>query len=193
MPALPNEITVQLQNWSAGDPEAFEKLLPLVMADLKRAATHYFQREDTNHTLQPTALVSDVCLRLMGWRKVQWESRAQFFSFAGKLMRLMLIDYARARKAKRHGGGIAIEPLTSAFEISQRNSIDVDTLLSLQQVLSRLEADDPRAAQIVELRFFAGMTEKETAFALGISVATVKRDWENARQRLALELGGTRL
>ena len=193
MSTFPNEITVQLQNWSNGDPEAFERLLPLVMNDLKKAAAHYFRREDTDHTLQPTALVNDVCLRLMGWRKVQWESRAQFFSFAGKLMRLMLIDYARARKTKKHGGRIEIEPLTSAFETPQRQSIDIDTLLTLQQALSRLEDDDPRAAQVVDLRFFAGMTEKETATALGISVATVKRDWENAKQRLALELGEARL
>ena len=183
-----SEITALLQEWSTGEPRALEALLPLVMNDLRRAASYYFRYEDPGHTLQPTALVNDVCLRLMGWRKVQWENRAQFFSFAGKLMRLLLIDHARSKKAKRHGGGIEMASLTTAFDHPQRQPIDPDVLLDLQQALSRLEEDDLRAAQVVDLRYFAGMTEQETAKALGISVATVKRDWENAKQRLAVEL-----
>lgn len=183
-----SEITALLQEWSTGEPKALEALLPLVMNDLRRAAAFYFQRENPGHTLQPTALVDDVWLRLMGWRKVQWENRAQFFSFAGKLMRLLLIDHARAKKAKKHGGGIAMESLTAALEEPQQRSVDLDTLLDLHRALSRLEEDDPRAAQVVDLRYFAGMTEQETAKALGIAVATVKRDWADARQRLALEL-----
>jgi RNA polymerase sigma factor (TIGR02999 family) len=188
MPSNSSEITGLLQKWSTGEPKAFEALLPLVMNDLRRAAAFYFQREDPGHTLQPTALVNDVFLRLMGWRKVQWDNRAQFFSFAGKLMRLLLIDHARTKKAKKHGGGIAMESLTAALEEPQQRSVDLDTLLDLHRALSRLEEDDPRAAQVIDLRYFAGMTEQETAKALGISVATVKRDWDNARQRLALEL-----
>jgi RNA polymerase sigma-70 factor, ECF subfamily len=183
-----DEITALLKEWSAGEPKALESLFPLVMDDLRRAAAYYFQREDPNHTLQPTALVNDVCLRLMGWRKVEWENRAQFFSFAGKLMRLLLIDHARSKKAQRHGGDIEMTSLTTAFNQPQRQPVDSDTLLDLQRALSRLEEDDPRAAQVVDLRYFAGMTEQETAKALGISVATVKRDWENAKRRLALEL-----
>ncbi len=186
------EITAQLQEWSGGNPDALEKLVPLVMDDLRRAAGYYFQREDPDHTLQPTALVNEICLRLMGWRQVEWENRAQFFSFAGKLMRLLLIDHARKRKAERHGGAIKMMPLTAAVENPQSQAVDPDTLLDLHEALARLEKDDPRAAQVVELRFFAGMTEKETATALGISTATVKRDWENAKQRLALELEGIR-
>lgn len=183
------EITAQLQEWSDGNPEALHKLLPLVMNDLRRAAAFYFQREDPNHTLQPTALVNDVCLRLMGRRKVEWENRAQFFSFAGKLMRFLLIDHARRKKAQTHGGDIEMLSLTAALEKPQGQAIDLETLLDLNKALSRLEEDDPRAAQVVELRFFAGMTEKETAAALDISVATEKRDWEAAKRRLALELG----
>lgn len=188
MPSSSSEITALLQEWSTGEPKALEALLPLVMKDLRRVAAFYFQREDPGHTLQPTALVDDVWLRLMGWRKVQWENRAQFFSFAGKLMRLLLIDHARAKKAKKHGGGIALESLTAALEEPQQRSVDLDTLLDLHRALSRLEEDDPRAAQVVDLRYFAGMTEQETAKALGIAVTTVKRDWADARQRLALEL-----
>lgn len=184
-----SDITALLQEWSTGEPKALEALLPLVMNDLRHAAAFYFQREDPGHTLQPTALVNDVCMRLIGWRKVQWDNRAQFFSFAGKLMRLLLIDHARSKKAKKHGGGVVMESLTAALEEPQQRSLDLDTLLDLDRALSRLEEDDPRAAQIVDLRYFAGMTEQETAKALGIAVATVKRDWGNAKQRLALELG----
>jgi RNA polymerase sigma factor (TIGR02999 family) len=192
MSSKSSEITALLQEWSTGEPKALEALLPLVMSDLKRAAAFYFQRENPGHTLQPTALVNDVCMRLIGWKKVQWDNRAQFFSFAGKLMRLLLIDHARVKKAQKHGGGIVIEPLTAALEEPQQRSVDPDTLLDLDRALSRLEEDDPRAAQVVDLRYFAGMTEQETAKALGISVATVKRDWENAKQRLALELSEDR-
>jgi RNA polymerase sigma-70 factor, ECF subfamily len=188
MSSDPGKITAQLQEWSRGTPDGLDKLLPLVMNDLRRAAAYYFQREDPNHTLQPTALVNDVCLRLMSRRKVEWVNRAQFFSFAGKLMRLLLIDHARTKKAKKHGGGVEMESLTVALEEPQRRSVEPETLLDLDRALSRLEEDDPRAAKVVDLRYFAGMTEQETAKALEISVATVKRDWENAKQWLALEL-----
>lgn len=193
MSQMSGEITIQLQEWSRGNPEALEHLFPLVLEDLRRAAGYYFQREDADHTLQPTALVNEVCMRLMGWRKVQWENRAQFFSFAGKFMRFVLIEYARARKAAMRGGGIQMESLTAALEQGLRPTVDLDTLLDLQRALERLEQDDARAAKIVELRFFAGLTEKETATALGVSVATVKRDWDAAKLRLALELRETSL
>ncbi|HTG33288.1 MAG TPA: ECF-type sigma factor [Thermoanaerobaculia bacterium] len=189
MPSNASEITVLLQEWSTGDSKALEALLPLVMNDLRRAAAFYFQREDLDHILQPTALVNDVCLRLMGWRKVQFENRLQFFSFAGKLMRLLLIDYARSKNAKIHGGDIEMVSLTTAINYTQRQPVDPDTLLDLDRALSRLEEDDPQVAEVVDLRYFAGMTEQETAKALGINISTVKRRWNVAKRRLALELG----
>jgi RNA polymerase sigma-70 factor, ECF subfamily len=190
MSSSSSEITDILQEWSTGEPKALEALLPLVMNDLRRAAAFYFQREDPDHTLQPTALVSEVCLRLMGRRKVQWDSRAQFFSFAGKLMRYILIEHARSRKAAIRGGGLVMESLTAALEDPLRPPVDLDTILDLHRALSRLEEDDPRAAKVVELRYFAGMTEQETAKVLDIAVSTVKRDWDSAKRRLARELDG---
>lgn len=110
------DITAVLQDWSRGDPEALDRLMPMVFEELRRAARYYFQWEDADHTLQPTALVGEVCLRLMDRRKVHWENRRQFFAFAGKLMRLILIDYAKARKAAKRGGKIPRVPLTGDID-----------------------------------------------------------------------------
>lgn len=183
------EITARLKDWSDGDPEGLDKLMPLVLEELRRGAHFYFQREDADHTLQPTALVSEVCLRLMGWKKVSWENRKQFFAFAGQLMRRILIDYAKARKTTKRGGEVEMFSLTGAMDREAEAAIDPETLLSLHEALIGLEAIDPQAAKIVELRFFTGLSGEETAKALDISRATVTRDWKMAKEYLARELG----
>ena len=183
------EITASLKRWSDGDPAGLDRLMPLVLDELRRAAHFYFQREDADHTLQPTALVSEVCLRLMGWKKVRWDSRKQFFAFAGQLMRRILIDYAKARKAAKRGGDVEMMSLTGAMDRQEETALDPATLLSLHEALIGLDEIDSQAARIVELRFFAGLTGEETAQALGISRATVNRDWQMAREYLARALG----
>jgi RNA polymerase sigma factor (TIGR02999 family) len=184
------EITSILEEWSRGEPGALERLYPLVVRDLRRAAAHYLKHEDPEHAPQPTALIDAVYLRLLKRRAVRWDNRAQFFSFAGELMRFVLVDCARERKALARGGGIRLESLTAALGIADAPAVDPDTVLDLERALKQLKRRDPRAVRVIELRFFCGMTEAETAKALGISVSTMKRDWESARQWLALELGG---
>jgi len=191
METAPGEITAALERWSEGNPGGFDNLMHLVLDELRRAARFYFRCEDDDHTLQPTALVSEVCLRLMNRRKVRWENRRQFFAFAGQLMRRILIDYARARKTDKRGGGIKMSSLTGAMDREAETAIDPETLLSLHGALIGLEAFDPQAARIVELRFFTGLSGEETATALGISRATVTRDWTAAREYLARELGAS--
>jgi len=182
-------ITTNLKSWSRGDPAGFAELIATVEPELKRAAQFYFRQEDATHTLQPTALVSELCLRLMGWKKVQWENRQQFFSFAGKLMRYLLVDYAKARKTAKRGGQITLVSLTGASSQATAEPVDFETLLSLDVALSKLEGLDRRAARVVELRFFTGLSSEETARVLGIDRSTVTRDWTMAREYLARELG----
>ncbi|MEM7354992.1 MAG: ECF-type sigma factor [Acidobacteriota bacterium] len=184
----PGDITAQLLRWSDGDPAAIEDLLPLVVSDLRRAAHHYFQHESAGHTLQPTALVNEVCLRLLGWRHVRWDNRAQFYSFAGKLMRRLLVDHARARLTRKRGRGAEIVSLTGAAN-QPVQSTEPSKLLDLHRALEHLDTIDPRACRVVELRFFGGLSLSETAEALEISPATVKRDWALAKQWLAQQLG----
>lgn len=185
------DITAVLEDWNRGDPAALDRLMPLVLGELRRGAYFYFKREDADHTLQPTALVSEVCLRLMGLRKVQWENRKQFFAFAGQLMRRILIDYAKARKTAKRGGEVEMFSLTGALDRETDDAIDPDLLLSLHEALIGLEVIDPQAAKIVELRFFGGLSSAETAKALEISRSTVTRDWKMAKEYLARELGAS--
>jgi RNA polymerase sigma factor (TIGR02999 family) len=189
METTSGEVTAVLRDWSRGDPDALDKLMPLVLEELRRGANFYFQCEDADHTLQPTALVNEVCLRFMGWKKVRWENRRQFFAFAGQLMRRILIDYAKARRAAKRGGDVEMQSLTGALDREAKAAIDPETLLSLHEALTALEEIDPQAAEIVELRFFTGLSAEETASALGISRSTVTRDWTMAKEYLARELG----
>ncbi|HKH46229.1 MAG TPA: ECF-type sigma factor [Thermoanaerobaculia bacterium] len=182
------EITALLQEWGSGKPGAFDKLITLVRQELQQAAAYYFQREKPGHILQPTALVSEVCLRLMGWPKVRWDNRAQFFSFAAQLMRYILVEQARASNAAMRGSGIVREPLTAAANVSSPETIAPEIILTVHEALSRISQDDSNTVEIVELRFFAGMTLEEIAEALRINISTVKRRWKVAKQRLALEL-----
>jgi RNA polymerase sigma factor (TIGR02999 family) len=181
------DVTRLLQDWSRGDMSAFDRLIPKVVADLRQMAYRHFQREPDGHTLQPTALVNEVYLRLLKQRQVHWENRAQFFSFAGLLMRRILVDSAKARKAERRGGGAIEVPLDDALKLADLRNVDLE---ALDEALRQLEAMDRRLAQIVDLRFFVGLTNEQIAEALEISVSTVKREWQTAKAWLHQALRG---
>jgi len=172
-----NQVTALLRAWSGGDEEARDELLPLVYQELRRRAAVQIRRERLGHTLQPTALVHEAFLRLVE-PEIAWRDRAHFFALASGVMRRVLVEHARARKrVKRAGGWMRVE-LTEAVAIAEERDID---LVLLDEALLELSERDPRPARIVELLFFGGLTIEETAEALGISTATVKRDWRLAR------------
>jgi RNA polymerase sigma factor (TIGR02999 family) len=172
------DVTRLLQDWSRGDMSALKRLIPKVIADLRQMARRYFKSEPDDLTLQPTALVNEVYLRLVKQRVVHWENRSQFFSFAGLLMRRILVDAAKARKAERRGGGAIVVPLDEALKLADLEHVDFE---DLDEALRKLEELDARQAQIVDLRFFVGLSNEEIAEALGISVSTVKREWVTAK------------
>lgn len=176
-----SEITALLNEWSRGDREALERLMPLVFDELRQLARSYFRHEPDGHTLQPTALVNEVYMRLVEQRKVEWDNRSQFFAFAALLMRRILVDHAKARLTSKRGGGVAKLPLKEALAVGEEPlDLDLD-LLALDEALGELAALDSRQARVVELRFFAGLTHEEIGDVLGVSVTTVKRDWRTAR------------
>lgn len=164
-----------------GDAEAANHLLPLVYDALRQQAGAVFQHERHHHTLQPTALVHEVFLRLFGNEKIDWQDRQHFFILAAHQMRRLLVDHARAKQAAKRDGHRQRVALTDPAALAQPTPSNPVDVLALDQALERLAAEDARAAQIVELRYFGGMTESEAAQALGISVSTLKRDWELAR------------
>ena len=180
-PAL--EVTALLKDWSGGDRAALERLMPLVYGELRKVAGSYLSMERPDHTLQPTALVHEAYLRLVDQRNVDWQNRAHFFAIAAKMMRRILVDHARRRRAAKRG----VPALVLETAMEEGLSRDPE-LLALDSALSGLESLDPRQAQIVELRFFGGLTVEETAEAAGISPATVKREWRTARAWLAREI-----
>jgi RNA polymerase sigma factor (TIGR02999 family) len=182
------QVTQLLVDWSKGDVQAREALLPLVYAELRQLAASYLRRERPDHTLQPTALVHEAYLRLVEERNVDWQGRSHFFSVAAKLMRRILVDHARAHVAAKRGGGLSRVPLTDTIVMSQERPAE---LLALDQGLSRLASVDPQQGQVVELRVFAGLSVAETSHALGISPATVKRDWAVAKAWLTREIQRT--
>jgi RNA polymerase sigma factor (TIGR02999 family) len=183
------QVTELLVRWSEGDAEALERLMPLVFDELRRLAQSHLRREpgSHSHTLQPTALVNEIYMRLVDQRRVQWQSRAQFFAFAATLMRRILVDHAKAKQTDKRGGGV--QKISLHEGIGTPAAVDID-LIALDQALNRLEKMDPTQAQIVVLRFFAGLNNKEIAEAVGISRTTVKREWTLARLWLFRELGG---
>lgn len=189
-----SEIKGLLDAWSAGDSGALERLVPLVMADLRRIAKAYLSRERSGHTLQTTALINEVYLRVAG-RKVHWESRTQFLAGMAEIMRRVLVDYARRHKSLKKGSGavnISFDQLRD-HEMPWVNALsdaEVD-LVALDTALQGLAALDGRQARIVELRYFGGLTIEETAEALEISPTSVKREWRTARLWLLRELGGS--
>jgi RNA polymerase sigma factor (TIGR02999 family) len=172
------EITELLRRWSDGDAEAFDRVLPLVYDELHRLAARYLAGERAMPTLQPTALVNEVCVRLLGWDAVKWNNRGHFFGVSAQMMRRVLVDIARRRQAERRGGGSVRLPLDGIDVAATEPTADV---LEVDAALERLAADDPRKARVVELRFFGGLSAEETAEALGLSVRTVHADWAFAR------------
>jgi RNA polymerase sigma factor (TIGR02999 family) len=180
-----HEITRLLADWGNGDRQALEKLTPLVYDELRRLAGRYLRHERPGHTLQSTALVHEAYMKLVGQTSVRWQNRAHFFGIAAQMIRRILVDYARARKAERRGSGA--ERLSLDEAIALPGSPDLD-LIALDDALDGLARMDPRQCRVVELRFFAGLTLEETAEVLQISIATAKRDWVSAKAWLAREI-----
>lgn len=180
-------VTELLLAWGEGDRSALDRLVPLVYAELRRRAGAQLARERGSHTLQPTALVHEAFLRMVDQRASHWQNRAQFYAVAAQLMRRILVDHARARVAAKRGGGAVRIPLDEAGEAAAGPETDV---LHLHQALERLAALDPRQAQVVELRYFGGLTTGEVAAVLEIAEITVKRDWAMAKAWLYRELTG---
>jgi RNA polymerase sigma-70 factor (ECF subfamily) len=179
-------VTELLRAWGAGDARAPEVLVPLVYAELRRQAARALRREGEGHTLQATALVHEAWLRLDGQHDARWESRTQFLAVAAQMMRRVLVDHARARRALKRGGAGTLVTLGDAnHAVATPDDVDV---LALDEALARLAAIDPRKAKLVELRYFAGMSIPEAATALGVSLATVGREWAVARMWLRREL-----
>jgi RNA polymerase sigma factor (TIGR02999 family) len=182
---MTGELTQLLINWSQGDQAAAEQLMPLVYDELRRLAKSYLRRERRNHTLQPTELVHEAYLRLIDQQRVSWQNRAQFFGLAATLMRHVLVDHARQRgAAKRQGKDYAVS-LSQADRFTRQPEVN---LLALDDALKDLAAIKPQHSRIVELRFFGGLTIEETAAVLGVSHATVEREWSFARAWLRREI-----
>jgi RNA polymerase sigma-70 factor, ECF subfamily len=179
------EVTMLLQAWGAGEAGALDRLVSLVYEELRQQAQRYLQREPSGHTLQATALVHEAYLRLVDQRQATWERRTQFFGVAAQLMRRVLVDHARGQRAAKRGGSAVRVPLEDDMASTQERDVD---LLGLDDALTRLAALDPRQVRVVELRFFAGLGIEETAEVLGVSPATVRRDWQFARTWLRREL-----
>jgi RNA polymerase sigma factor (TIGR02999 family) len=173
------EVTKLLHAWSDGDADAFERVLPLVYDELHHMAARYLVGERSSISLQATALVNELCLRLLGWDAVHWQNRGHFFGVSARMMRRVLVDIARRRRAQRRGGADAVRvPLDGIDVPASEPGADV---LAVDVALEALALEDPRKAQVVELRFFGGLSIEETAEALGISVRTVHTDWALAR------------
>jgi RNA polymerase sigma factor (TIGR02999 family) len=180
----PAAVTTLLRAWRRGDQAAMERLAPLVYDELRRRARHYLRGERPNHTLQPTALVHEVYLRMVKLDHVDWHDRAHFFAVAAQNMRRVLVDSARARRYQKRGGGAINVTFDEALAVSDRSP----DLVALDDALDVLAAQDERKARVVELRFFGGLTNEEIAEALGISTDTVTRDWQMAKLWLRREL-----
>jgi len=187
MKSTDEDITQLLVNWSNGDQQALNALMPVVYAELRRLAAIYLHRERPGHTLQPTALVHEAYLRLIDQRRVQWQNRAHFLGVAAQLLRRVLVDYARARQTAKRGAGAVALTLKDELAAGTEQNLD---LVALDDALGELEQLDQQQSRIVELRFFAGVSIEETAESLGVSPATVKRDWAVARAWLFRRLTG---
>jgi RNA polymerase sigma factor (TIGR02999 family) len=179
------DITQLLVAWKRGDAAALERLAPLVHAELHRLAHRYMAAERPGHLLQTTALVNEAYLRLIDWQNVEWQNRAHFFALAAQLMRRVLVDYARTRDREKRGGDALRVSLSDAAHVAVERSAD---LVALDDALTALEQLEPRQSRVVELRFFAGLSNAETAEALQVSVGTVRRDWSLAEAWLFREL-----
>lgn len=172
------ELTQLLLAWSDGDKSALDRLMPLVYQELRRLAHRYMRRERGNHTLQTSALVNEAYLRLIDQTSVRWQNRSQFFAIASQMMRRILVDYARTRGYAKRGGEAIRVSFDEGTVAAQEQAAD---LIALNEALNRLAEIDARQSQIVEMRFFGGMSVEETAEALNLSPATIKREWSTAR------------
>jgi RNA polymerase sigma factor (TIGR02999 family) len=179
------QITQLLLAWSGGRREALDDLLPLVYDELRRLASRYLRHEPIDHTLQPTALVHEAYMRLIDQRKVQWRNRAHFYGVAAQIMRRILVDHARTHRAEKRGAGWKRVPLIENELPAGSEAVDV---LALDEALDRLAAFDPQQGRIVELRYFGGLTIDEVAEVVGVSAATVVREWTVAKAWLRSEL-----
>ena len=179
-----HRITSLLQSWSRGDEAALEELTPLVLAELRSLARAYMHRERQNHSLQATGLVNECYLRLLQARSVDWQNRAHFFALSARLMRRILVDFARSRQYSKRGGGAE----RVAFDDAQVVVEPGRDLVALDDALIALAAIDERKSQVVEMRFFGGLTNEEAADALGLSAKTVMREWQIAKVWLLREL-----
>jgi RNA polymerase sigma factor (TIGR02999 family) len=183
--ALPNEVTHWLVQWRHGDQAALDRLMPLVYDELHQLADHFMRGERRNHTLQATALIHEAYLRLINLENIQWQDRAHFFAVAARMMRRILTDYARHRHSRKSDVG---EHTVSLDEVATLAQEQEPALLALDDALKSLETLDPRKCQIVEFKFFGGLTIEESAEVLGVSHATVEREWRLARAWLFLEM-----
>jgi RNA polymerase sigma-70 factor (ECF subfamily) len=173
----PGEVTQLLKAWCRGDARALERLAPMVEQELRGLASIYLHRESAGHTLQPTALVNEVYLRLLDWNAVEWRDRAHFLAVAAKMMRRVLVNYAVARRSQKRGGAAVLVSLAEADSVPVRT----EDLIALNEALLALANLDERKSRLVELRYFGGLTSDEAAEVLGISRRTADREWELAR------------
>ena len=187
MTASPHDVSQLLLAWSDGDRRALEELMPLVYDELRRLARRYMGRERRGHTLQTSALVNEAYLRLVDQREVRWQSRAHFFGIAAQLMRRILVDHARRRGYEKRGGGALQVSLDEAMIVSQDRAAEV---VALDEALRALAEIDARKSQIVELRFFGGLSIEEAAEVLQVSPGTVMREWTLAKAWLKREMTG---
>jgi len=183
------DVTHLLEELRGGNEDAVARLVPLLYSELRRMAASYLSRERRDHTLQPTAVVHEAYLRLVDQKNVHWQNRQHFFGVAAQAMRRVLVDHARSHQSLKRGGAQGKVPLESAMVCATDRSVE---LVAIDEALSRLAAFDPQQARIIELRFFGGLTVEETAQVLGISPATVKRDWNVAKAWLTREIGRER-
>lgn len=180
------EVSRLLEEWSRGNRQALDDLIPLVHTELHRLARGYLARERPGHTLQPTALVNEAYLKLVGERDMAWQGRAHFVGVAAQLMRYILVDHCRRKRNQKRGGGAARVTFDENLQVGAGRGED---LIALDAALTKLAAQDARKGRIAELRYFGGLSVEETAQALAVSVATVMRDWRLARAWLQRELG----
>jgi RNA polymerase sigma factor (TIGR02999 family) len=181
----PTDVTALLRKWTSGDKSAIDQLTPLIYAELRRLAHRHLRRERRDHTLQSTALVHEAWLRLVDQKQAKWQDRAHFFAVSGQMMRRILVDHARAQQRDKRGGGAPVLALDEAIDMPRQRSLE---LIALDDALHDLARLDARQSQVIELRFFAGLSIDEAAQALGVSKATANRDWITGRAWLLREL-----
>jgi RNA polymerase sigma factor (TIGR02999 family) len=186
VPTIPSSRPTELLvAWGRGEQRAFDELVPLVQDELRRIAKRYMARERPDHTLQATALVNEAYLRLIDLKQIRWQDRAHFFAMSARVMRRILVDFARARRQEKRGGGAKKVTLDEALVVSSESGQD---LVALDEALTELAKVHPRKSEVVELRYFGGLSLEETAEALSVSIDTVKRDWRFAKLWLLREL-----